>query len=96
MRFGFFLRATARVIKDTNATRFRAGSKSAIVMTPEAVTRIKQLLAEQPQMTALKVCFYRLVEFQNMFFRLASRSVAATVLHTHWIMQIKRSDSTKK
>ncbi|KAI6190351.1 N-alpha-acetyltransferase 40 [Aphelenchoides bicaudatus] len=55
MRFGYLLRATARVIKDTNATRFRAGSKSAIVMTPQAIERIKQLLSEQPQMTALKI-----------------------------------------
>jgi hypothetical protein len=56
MRLGFILRATARVIKDTNASRFRAGNKTAIVLTPQAITRIKELLSEQPQMTALKVC----------------------------------------
>jgi hypothetical protein len=61
MRLGYILRATARVIKDTSSTsRLRPGGlsgRAAITLTAPAINRIKQLLAEQPEMTALKVGF---------------------------------------
>jgi hypothetical protein len=58
MRLGSLLRASARVVKDTNASRLRA-RKAAITLTPQAVSRIKTLMADHPEMTALKVRFKR-------------------------------------
>lgn len=57
MRFGSLFRATARVIKGNASTRLRPGisDKAAITLTPQAISRIKQLMSEQPEMTALKV-----------------------------------------
>ncbi|KAI6213127.1 Iron-sulfur cluster assembly accessory protein [Aphelenchoides besseyi] len=58
MRLGRLLGATARVVRDANRPRLRPGGsmgKAAITLTPQAVNRIKQLLAEQPSMHALRI-----------------------------------------
>lgn len=90
MRFASLLRATARVIKGSNASsRLRPGGiggKTAITLTPQAITRIKQLLAEQPDMTALKVCFLSLLKlglYVNCLFRLELKSADAMDLLIH-------------
>ncbi|KAI6218994.1 Fe-S-biosyn domain-containing protein [Aphelenchoides fujianensis] len=58
MRLARVLGASARVVRDANRPRLRPGGpsgKQAITLTPQAVDRIKQLLAEQPNMTALRI-----------------------------------------
>lgn len=66
MRLTGVLFATARVIRDVGSPRLRAAgrlNKAAISLTPNAIERIKELMAERPEMTALRVRTYDLNSF---------------------------------
>uniref|UniRef100_A0A7E4W9F1 Iron-sulfur cluster assembly 1 homolog, mitochondrial n=1 Tax=Panagrellus redivivus TaxID=6233 RepID=A0A7E4W9F1_PANRE len=55
MNFSRIAAATARVIKGTTRAFPADPKRRAITLTPTAVARVKELLAEQPGATALKI-----------------------------------------
>lgn len=54
MKLEKILLASTRIVKSSTAARGR----KAITLTPAAITRVKELMSQQPNALAIKVCHY--------------------------------------